>query len=1333
MKETKKVFSFLMAVMMILGMITTPVQARGGESTDGWGWPYGGWWSWWGWQQPEPEPEPEPVVEEEPVEEEEEEETPAETPAEEAPEENSEVAPAEQAEEPVQYAAGTLPYSDDKYQVYVDCDETAEIPVGTLPVVTEFAEGSEEYNAAKAAVLGDSDNTTGFAAFDISLYNGDTLDEPNPNGNPVTVTVELKNLPAEAIAAADTLELSHINEVSGETEVVATAEEITVTGEDSATAEFTVDSFSTFTLTWGENDENEATIIWGYMNGDTFTELEEGSTVTLDQTAATVSILNSFDGYLYQGAVYVASGGEMSEGVSIQSTLNKTDDGWSCVAYNSEDGSETVTPIADGSVIYVNYLAPGEYTPPTSGAGEATVPSPTTEKTVTDNGDGTYTIQLDITGALVTEDNSHYVNVLVILDATRSMNGAKWTNAKAAMKTLIETMTEGDNAANAGKIDFALVTFGRSATVTQNWTKDNASFKTTCAGINMVSTSGTNWEAGMRGGLYGVLNNLPDDDPTYVIFLTDGDPNVYYSSGADTNYTNTGTTNGYSQNANTSANHSADEAKAIAAKTKLYGIYCGDSGSTPSGESYNRLVGVITGNGQGGVKTIAANADTIESEFKAIAETALKDVGAYNASVDDGVPSLAGISANVTGQAGGYEYYKKEKNESEFSEWADAPGAVYSNDNGVTWDLSKVGTLPEETTYRIKFTVWPSQDAYDLIADLNNGLKDYDDLTDKEKAAVTGNKDDGYTLVTNTHLNTNYTVNGKQYSDQPDDLQYKAMPLPTKMIKVKKNWPQNLLDGYGAATYRDENGVEQTATEITLNLQKDGANYLPVTVKADENWVKDDVYVSCGNMSINAAGEVTIHEPGHDYQIVEPAAFSYYWDLISDVYHPMVINGKAEMLILNEKLTAEDVDNETVFEINGKFYEKSDADSNTLEADNYRRSNLNLTKVVSTEGGQNDYFTYTAKVTDAQSSDGYVWFSAWDPEAGATVKATDWVVSGATAEDGNTGYWYAQNGATITLKIKAGWNVCFLNLYHGSTFSFEETDMPQFYEFENAEADKKYDFEDTTITDADWYKIEDKVVSGNIIEPNNSYTVTYTNKYEAFYVYHSGTAVDGNLEVIGMPAAGGTYDLTQNLTPNTLYGGYYLDYAGKGDYKDDGIKGTTGVKYTGMNYEWTGAQTVKGTEITPVAGETYYIKEVPTYYLRNYHQINYVKSSGKLMALYLISAVDDLNYQETGFYLQTDDKNEATKVLSSLKFKNYATNKTVTLKANSVFRSLGITEEGEYLTYYDATSDTDYFKVGKFTVEPYWITPDRITVRGISKRTITISSMTKSGISKSDD
>ena len=599
----------------------------------------------------------------------------------------------------------------------------------------------------------------------------------------------------------------------------------------------------------------------------------------------------------------------------------------------------------------------------------------------------------------------------------------------------------------------------------------------------------------------------------------------------------------------------------------------------------------------------------------------------------------------------------------------------------------------------------------------------------------------------------NLKINGKEYDIPNVPYTGENMPLPAEPISVKKVWPENMLDSYGAAAYRDpETGKTMYAEEIKLTLQREGSKYLEFVVSKDgpdgdpntteDNWTKDDIFVSVGFMTVNGSN-VDIKEPGHDYQIVEPPEFLYYWDLISDVYHPMVINGKSTVLVYDPDLTAADPAN-GVYEIpadSGRFYYTPDSTSNTLEASNYRRSNLNLSKVIPEGADPDSEFVYKAKVTDAYSTDGYVWFSAWDNAAGGLVTDT-WVTGEDVVAQGD-GYFYAPNGTELTMTIKTGWNVRFLNIYHGSEFSFEETGMPNNFEFDKVEADTQYDI--MLESNKDWYTIDASSTSGKITgkitEPNNNYNITYTNKLKPeFYIYHSGVPGDGNLETIPMSDvnADGTYNLYAKTTEGTLYGGYYLDYADKGTYADDGIKGKDGVAYTGWNCEWSDPQTVDGTKMKPVAGETYYIQEVPTYYLRNYHQILFMKATvaaeQELTGLYLISAVDDLNYNSTGFVLKSDDNKDATVVLT-MTYRNYATNKSVTLKANTVFKTVGgkagITQEGEYLTYFDAKS-TDYFATGSFTVDPFWITPDGITVNGISTRTITIASMTKSGITKSD-
>ena len=243
------------------------------------------------------------------------------------------------------------------------------------------------------------------------------------------------------------------------------------------------------------------------------------------------------------------------------------------------------------------------------------------------------------------------------------------------------------------------------------------------------------------------------------------------------------------------------------------------------------------------------------------------------------------------------------------------------------------------------------------------------------------------------------------------------------------------------------------------------------------------------------------------------------------------------------------------------------------------------------------------------------------------------------------------------------------------------------------------------------------------------------------FIFHSAT---GDLEAIQYTDS---LDLTGKVTEGYLYGGYYSAYSAyevtDNDKENAEKSATLRAHVTDNIYDpataaghigrWAVADafTDNGSALAPEAQTVYYLKEVPVSYLRNYHQITYVKTTKALTGLYLISAVDDTNYDSAGFILKTNDDKPAN-VVQTFTFTNTATGKSLTLTANTVFNNVGIEFTGDgLLGYWDATG-SDYYAPGSFTVLPYWVTPDGIRVTGISTRTITISSMTKSGISKID-
>ena len=150
-----------------------------------------------------------------------------------------------------------------------------------------------------------------------------------------------------------------------------------------------------------------------------------------------------------------------------------------------------------------------------------------------------------------------------------------------------------------------------------------------------------------------------------------------------------------------------------------------------------------------------------------------------------------------------------------------------------------------------------------------------------------------------------------------------------------------------------------------------------------------------------------------------------------------------------------------------------------------------------------------------------------------------------------------------------------------------------------------------------------------------------------FQVYHTGTA-GGNIEKVYMDTlTDGKYNITQNLTSGTIYGGYYSAYHnGTNAYAGDQTSWnaaeayTTAIKETDLNRNVGGGG--YGDAMTPAAGMTYYVKEIPASYLQpsqfeTYHYFTKVEKN-----FYLVTTIDDANYNEVGFILPGAADNAAS-------------------------------------------------------------------------------------------
>ena len=449
-------------------------------------------------------------------------------------------------------------------------------------------------------------------------------------------------------------------------------------------------------------------------------------------------------------------------------------------------------------------------------------------------------------------------------------------------------------------------------------------------------------------------------------------------------------------------------------------------------------------------------------------------------------PGLA-TPITVKGSVSGGDFKFKWERATELSN-DKAPPAASFNGTSVDWNLNSVGTLLDGVTYSVTFDVYPSQYTYDTIAEIENGDLTYDELDTNVKKYL---HEDG-TLDTNTAATLTYT--DSRTDDGPKTVDYQnppAVPLETEQMSVHKDW-ENELDA-------------RTVGSITMTVLMDKEDFHTVTLSKDTTpaWTEDPIYISTGLMRTKG-GEMQILDPGHDFTFKELGSEAYNWELVAPVMHPMIINNVETMLYLKDDNYTNPEGN-TEYEINGKTYYVVRTGETALEAYNYRRSNLNLTKVVTGEDAPEDAtfpFTLTVKNGNAASgsagdlnSDYYVWFSIYDTVAGETVK--DATVSGATAEAGNTGYYYAPSGSTITVEMKAGWNLRFTNLPTDTTYTFVEGDLADGFAFNKSELEGQYGKDAPkkgTAADSTWK--DGQTSSGTIQSTNTTYTVTYTNDYE---------------------------------------------------------------------------------------------------------------------------------------------------------------------------------------------------------------------------------------------
>lgn len=179
---------------------------------------------------------------------------------------------------------------------------------------------------------------------------------------------------------------------------------------------------------------------------------------------------------------------------------------------------------------------------------EVQLPTPSISKTAIRNGDGeTYSLNLSVTGGIGSQTETSYVDVLMIVDESNSMyNFSLLEPTRTAMRELVKELERNENVTAR----YGIVTFGSSGKQEMSWTSiteenfDPDAEDESYYGINRTAVGrkiaaitnrggddgGTNYMAGLDAAkdLINSSNNDPEYDRlTIVVFLSDGEPTYY--------------------------------------------------------------------------------------------------------------------------------------------------------------------------------------------------------------------------------------------------------------------------------------------------------------------------------------------------------------------------------------------------------------------------------------------------------------------------------------------------------------------------------------------------------------------------------------------------------------------------------------------------------------------------------------------------------------------------------------------------------------------------------------------------------------------------------------
>ena len=156
------------------------------------------------------------------------------------------------------------------------------------------------------------------------------------------------------------------------------------------------------------------------------------------------------------------------------------------------------------------------------GSGETVESKMFHEKYIKRNTNGTYDITLNASGTIGSDVKKAFVDIVLVVDTSGSMNGSNLTNTTNAINALVDAFDAKNETVDT---KYKLVTFSSSAKIkTDEWVNGTNLKK---EAKKLSADGGTNYDQGLTKAATAINSSSRENAKKIVIFLTDGKPTYY--------------------------------------------------------------------------------------------------------------------------------------------------------------------------------------------------------------------------------------------------------------------------------------------------------------------------------------------------------------------------------------------------------------------------------------------------------------------------------------------------------------------------------------------------------------------------------------------------------------------------------------------------------------------------------------------------------------------------------------------------------------------------------------------------------------------------------------